>query len=79
VFFGSAKFPAPGENFPALSLLGRKKFPARRRREFGRKMLESTGFFDALSRRKGRFPADSLRAGNFLARARSLSRGCVFL
>ncbi len=39
-----AGIPCPRQKFPAYSLLGRKKFPARPRREFCRKSLESKAF-----------------------------------
>ncbi len=40
-----SKFPALAPKFPANSLLSAKKFPARTRREFFRKLLESMVFF----------------------------------
>jgi len=66
VLFGvGAKIPCSDEKFSAYSLLGAKKFPARPRREFCRKVLKSKAFSAPILPKKAEFPANSLPSGNF--------------
>ena len=51
-----AGIPCSREKFPAYSLLGRKKFPARPRREFCRKTLESKAFSMLIFAERDRIP-----------------------
>ena len=62
---GVMGFPARAKEFPAYSLLGRKKFPARPRREFYRKALNSKAFSMLIFAKKAEFPADSLLRREF--------------
>ena len=56
LFGVGVKFPARRETFPARSLLGAKKFPARPHREFLLSTLKSKPFFYALFPERGRIP-----------------------
>jgi len=51
-----AGIPCSREKFPAYSLLGPKKFPARARREFCRKTFESKAFSVLILAERGRIP-----------------------
>ena len=75
--------PCPTRKFPANSLLGRKKFPVRPRREFCRRTLDSKAFSMPIAAERGRIPCGipppqgiSLPAGSnsYILPSRRISR-----